>query len=133
MAKQYIDIGEDEPITITVLNADASAANLSLYDGYGVKLYYYDSGTEIEKYSSNVVSGWDNSSLDTTNEATGILVIDFQSAVSVLGSPDKDVYGQIVTQATDASYASSQFRNLGAPFYCFTFRQGGIVASEDMS
>ena len=133
MAEQYIEIGSDKQLTLTVLGANGSALDLSGYEGYGVTLYYKDTNVVIEKYSSNVVTGWNNTDIDTSSEASGIIYIDFRRAYSELGREGAQVYFKVQIQSTDADYASSQFRDLTGPAYCFTYRGGGVAATTDLS
>lgn len=120
-ATDILPIGADKQLQITVLNANGSALDLSAYEGYAVILLYDKDATVIDSYCSNVVSGYNNDDIDTTNEATGIIVIDFQRAKSILGRPDALVNFIIQVQSTDSDYASSQFRDLTAPTACFRF------------
>lgn len=130
-ASDTLPLGADATITITVNGADGNALNLSTYEGYAVILQYTD-GTEIEKYCSNVVTGYNSDDLDATNEATGVIVINFQRSLSALGRPDAKVQHIIQVQSTDADFASSQFRDLTLPTDTFRFGKY-LVTTADIS
>lgn len=125
----YYEKGSDEPITITV----TGAPDLSLYEGYGVKFYVKSTLAEVEKYSKNAVTGWNNDDLDTTNEATGVMVVNFQRATGETLKGGVEIWGQLVAQLVDANYVSSDFREIGAPFYIMTVRAESLTVTEDMN
>ena len=130
-ATDILQVGADATITITVNDANGSALDLSTYEGYAVILQYTDE-TEIVKYCSNVVAGYNSDDLDATNEATGIVVLNFQRATSVGGRPDAKVQHVIQVQSTDADHASSQFRDLTSPTDTFKFGKQ-VFTTADIS
>ena len=126
-------IGTDRKIAVyAIKKSNGAAINLSLFDGYGIYLYYDIDKTTIAKYSSNVVGGWNSDDLDTTDEVDGKIVINFQRELSILGRSEKQVYGQIVAQYTDPDFSGTQFRDIVEPFYMFHFIRGGITDTVDM-
>lgn len=130
-ASDILQIGADATITINLTDANGSALDLSTYEGYAVILQYVD-GTEITKYSKEVVTGYNSDDIDTTNEATGVIVLNFQRALSVLGKPDAKVQHIIQVQSTDSDFASSQFRDLTAPTDTFRFGKQ-VIPTADVS
>ena len=134
MAEQYIDIGSDKDISITLKDENGTAEDVSAYEGYGIILYYERDGTVLAKYSKNAVTGWDNTNITTTNEASGIVVLHLLRSVTELGRKGGRVKAQAVLQIADAAHTTSQFRDIGDPIYIFTFRNE-LVASPtvDMS
>lgn len=133
MAEIYFYIGEDNPVTVQVNGANDSGLDLTAYEGYGLVFYYESDNTVIEKYSGNAATGWNSTNIDTTSANVGAPIALIQRAVSELGRDGSRVMVQVVVQSTDANYASSQFRDLGAPVYAFTFKKGGHSSTNDLS
>ena len=133
MAKVYVEIGEDADGVVNIKDSAGSNDDLSGYEGYGAVFYYKFSGTVVKQFSKNVVSGWNDTDITTTDEANGNFTCHFQRADTEAGYADRDVWCQPVIQETDTNHTSNQFRDLVPAFYAFTFRTGGITSTDDMS
>jgi len=128
-----IYIGGNKTITITALDSDGVAEDLSSFEGYIVVLYYLQGGTVVQQYSKNVVTGYDNSNIGTGSEASGILSIYVTRTISELGIAGGEVWAQVLVQETDANYGSSQYRDWGSPKYAFTFKTPSVKPTVDVS
>ena len=126
-------IGTDRKIAVyAIKKSTRKPIDLSLFDGYGVIMYYDLDKTVIAKYSVNEVAGWNSDDINVTDEASGKIIINFQRALSITGRAEKAVYGQIVAQYTDPDFEGTQFRDIVDPFYMFHFKRGGITTTVDM-
>lgn len=129
---QYFQRGEDNKVTITVLDSNGDAMDMSTYDGYAVILFYMDNLKVLEKYSKNVVTGY-SQDIDTTNEATGVIVLNVQRSVTVNARVGLDVNFMVLTQLTDADFDESRFMQLTDATYCFTIADVPVSPIPDIS
>lgn len=121
MIRVYATIGEDLMLQVTVVDENGTAVDLSAYQGYGVHFYYLDASDTIAKYSKNSVTGY-LQQIDTTNEATGVIVVNMRRDVTINGVNEKDVYYEVVTQQSDSDFDENRFMSLTDRKYFFTFR-----------
>ena len=128
-----IYIGGNKTITVSVLDSDGAAEDLSSFEGYIVVLYYKTSGTVVQKYSKQTVTGYDDTNIGTASEATGVITLYLTRAVSELGLAGGEVWAQVLVQETDANYGSSQYRDWGAPKYAFTYAKAAVKPTVDVS
>lgn len=133
MIRKYVTIGQDDKITVTAYyKGTTTVIPLNTqYDGYGIVLYYLDEETAIAKYSKNSVTGY-LTDLDTTNESSGIVVVNLKRSVTLTGISNKDVYMVFVAQSSDADFEDSRFVPVSDPKYCFTFVYAPVGTIPDL-
>ena len=136
MAKIYKKIGEDFSITVNVNLSDATDKPLENSEGYAFAIYYKSDNTVIHKYSKNAVTGYDNTNLNTSDEANGNVTLyflrDYSDGVTYSARPDADVYLEVLTQDADARFTDSQSKSV-TEVYCFTWSGSVLSPTVDLS
>ena len=97
--------GEDKKIELTILDADCVAVDLSTVAGYSIVIY--QKGIEISKYNEPAQAGFDP--ITVVDSLNGIVEINLQSAQTILGKVNKELFLAIKIQTVQASFDDGTF------------------------
>lgn len=100
--------GEDKKIELTILDNDCVAIDLTTALGYSIVIY--QKGIEISKYSEPTQAGFD--SITIVDALNGLVEINLQSAQTLLGKVNRDVFIALKIQTVQATFDNGTFDSI---------------------